>query len=78
MVYDEEEEANVPWEVRLNSLFPVGKHRKLFYLFDYGDNWVFQVSRTRHKPYEAEPGAEYPKVTAEQGDKPVQYPALEE
>jgi len=78
VVYDEEEEANVPWEVPLNSLFPLAKHRKLFYLFDYGDNWVFQVSRTRHKPYEAEPGAEYPKVIAEQGDKPVQYPALEE
>jgi hypothetical protein len=62
----------------IESLFPLPKDRRLYYLFDYGDSWVFQVSRTRHRPYEAEAGSEYPRLIAEQGERPRQYPDYEE
>ncbi|MFD2112454.1 hypothetical protein [Thiorhodococcus fuscus] len=66
-----------PWERRLESLFPLPKHRKLFYLVDFGDNWIFQVSRSRKKPFEAEPGDEYPRLLDEKGEKLQQYPNFE-
>jgi len=74
----DEQEGIEPWKIPINSLFPLPKGRKLFYLFDYGDYWLFQVARSRLKPYEAESGAAYPKVIAEQGDKPSQYPTWDE
>jgi hypothetical protein len=57
----------------LESLFPLPKDRKLFYQFDYGDDWIFQISRTRNKPFEAEPGIDYPRLIGESGEKPRQY-----
>jgi hypothetical protein len=71
--YDEED-GHAPWEVTLESLFPLPRDRKLFYLFDYGDSWLFQVSRTRKKPFAAKPGVEYPRLISESGGKPEQYP----
>jgi len=60
----------------LESLYPLPKGRKLFYLFDYGDNWIFQITRTRKKPFEAEPGIDYPRLISEIGERPEQYPKL--
>lgn len=74
---DEEEEGNALHETTLEDLFPLPKDRKLFYLFDYGDNWIFQISRTRKKPFEAEPGIDYPRLISESGEKPQQYPEFE-
>jgi hypothetical protein len=76
--YDEEdengEEDNALSTTTLENLFPLPKDRKLFYLFDYGDNWIFQISRTRNKPFVAEPGTQYPLLIGESGEKPPQYP----
>ena len=58
----------------IEFLFPLPKDRKLFYLFDYGDSWLFQVSRTRDRPFEAEAGVQYPRLIGEKGEKPPQYP----
>ena len=75
--YDDEDEDG--WEsdalftTTLESLFPLPKDRRLFYLFDYGDNWIFQISRTRHKPFSQEPGIDYPQLISESGEKPPQY-----
>ncbi|EXJ14877.1 IS1096 element passenger TnpR family protein [Imhoffiella purpurea] len=77
VLFDEEWGEAAPWETRVEELFPLPKHRKLFYLFDYGDNWIFQVSRSRKKPFEAEPGAEYPRLIEETGERPEQYPDFE-
>jgi len=62
----------------IESLFPLPKGRRLFYLFDFGDSWRFQISRTRHKPYAPKPGVTYPQLIAEQGERPQQYPHFEE
>ncbi|MGB5855556.1 MAG: hypothetical protein WBH20_09910 [Oceanisphaera sp.] len=55
------------------SLFPLPKGKKLFYWFDFGDDWIFQVAKSRKKPREPQPGRHYPFVTTETGSKPVQY-----
>jgi hypothetical protein len=60
------------------SLFPLPPDRRLYYLFDYGDNWIFQVSRARAKPFVPEAEAEYPRLISERGDKPPQYPDWDE
>jgi hypothetical protein len=74
VLYDQEEPERLPWEVTLESLFPLPKDRRLYYLFDYGDHWLFQISRTRKKPFAPEPGDDYPVLISEHGDKPQQYP----
>jgi hypothetical protein len=53
-----------------------GKKEFLF-LFDYGDEWHFGVKLVRLSPT-AEPGAGYPRVVAQQGTAPPQYPDLDE
>lgn len=58
----------------IESLFPLPKDRRLYYLFDYGDSWLFQIARNRAKPFEAQAGVEYPVLIVEKGEKPPQYP----
>ncbi len=45
----------------------------LVYLFDFGDNWVFQINKTRHKDKVAHPGMVYPRVIEAKGKNPEQY-----
>jgi len=73
VLYDGEED-DAAWEVTVESLFPLPRDRKLFYLFDYGDNWIFQVGLTRKKPFAAKSGADYPCLISETGERPPQYP----
>lgn len=49
---------------------------KMSFLFDYGDEWLFQVEvigRSRR-----EPGTKYPRVLKAVGEAPEQYPDPEE
>ncbi|WP_295584563.1 hypothetical protein [uncultured Lamprocystis sp.] len=71
--YDDDEDEG-PLSTTLEQLFPLPKDRKLFYRFDYGDDWIFQISRTRSKPFAAEPGIHYPRLIGQSGEKPSQYP----
>jgi len=36
--------------------------RNLDYLFDFGDNWIFQINKTRHKDKVAQSEIKYPRV----------------
>lgn len=58
----------------LESVLPLGKDRKLYYLFDYGDSWLFAVTKSRKNPGNPEPRVKYPRVIDERGVKPEQYP----
>jgi hypothetical protein len=69
-----EEEDDAASATTLEGLFPLPTDRRLFYLFDYGDDWIFQISRARNKPFAPEPGSEWPRLISERGEKPVQYP----
>ena len=67
-------ESDALYTTTLEDVFPLPKDRRLFYLFDYGDDWIFQISRTRKKPFPAEPGTDYPRLISEFGEKPPPYP----
>lgn len=60
--------------VRLSSTWPLPGGMKLFYLFDFGDNWLFQINKTRHKDKVVKPGIVYPRVIEAKGKNPEQYP----
>ncbi|WP_298716271.1 hypothetical protein [uncultured Oceanisphaera sp.] len=60
-------------DASIGPLFPLSKGKKLFYWFDFGDDWIFQISKSRKQPSEPQPGRHYPLVTAETGSKPEQY-----
>ncbi len=56
----------------LSDIWPLKPRKKLFYLFDFGDQWTFLVTKRRgvKKP---EAGVSYPRVIERTGPDPVQY-----
>src|SRR5215472_11779741 len=67
--------ARAARQVRIGEVpFPGATGKKEFlFLFDYGDEWHFGVKLVRQSPT-VEPGAHYPRVVAQMGDAPPQYP----
>ncbi len=62
-------------KVELSDVLPLpAKGLKLFYLFDFGDSWYFQITKTRRKEKDPEPGVTYPRVVEKKGENPEQYP----
>ncbi len=81
--WDSSAEIGCPWsESALHThLVQVGqldlkKGQKFLYLFDYGDNHEFDVTVRSINPQAGK--GEYPKLVAEQGDSPAQYPDYDE
>ncbi|MFA6715222.1 MAG: hypothetical protein WC082_02165 [Victivallales bacterium] len=74
--FDPEE---VFFDIRLEGLF-TGKPKgmKLIYNFDFGDNWMFEITKTRCKAKSPEPDTEYPRLVKSEGTNPVQYPSYED
>jgi hypothetical protein len=66
------------YDLTLENLYPLEKDKKLFYLFDYGDHWLFKVSKSRKKPQQSQKGIKYPRVIEKIGQNPEQYPMWEE
>jgi len=60
---------------KLKDIYPVGR-KKLYYLFDFGDMWTFEIKKARgaKKP---EPDVKYPRVVEAIGPAPEQYPCWE-
>jgi hypothetical protein len=50
---------------------------KIYYLFDFGDSWLFQIKKSRKK-LQNENGVKYPRVVKSAGVNPEQYPEYEE
>ena len=73
-----DDENGLVYDLTLEKLYPLGKNRKLFYLFDYGDHWLFKVTKSRKKARDPIQGIEYPRLIEEVGKKPEQYPSWEE
>lgn len=69
---------NSVYDTKLEMIFPLEKGNSLFYLFDYGDSWIFRISKSRKKAYDAVKGINYPRLVEEKGNKPIQYPGIEE
>ncbi len=69
--FDDENEGI--WKYSIKDLYPLKKHRKIFYLFDYGSSWYFRILRTQDQPKEKEQGIEYPRLIKSIGKNPLQY-----
>ena len=62
----------------VKDMFPLPEKQSWFYLFDWGDDWVFKISKTRKSLQPALPRVKYPRVESESGIKPVQYPSYDD
>jgi len=60
----------------LNEIYPLTGY-KLYYLFDFGDCWLFQIKKSRKK-LEEDKKAKYPRLVKSTGINPEQYPEYEE
>ncbi|VAW80518.1 hypothetical protein MNBD_GAMMA12-3960 [hydrothermal vent metagenome] len=67
---------SVSEETRLNEIYPI-IGCKLFYLFDFGDSWIFQIKKSRKKIHEVKDTI-YPKLIESEGANPEQYPDYED
>ena len=66
----------VPKKTKLNEIYPMTVY-KLYYLFDFGDSWLFQIKKSRKKKTE-EKQKKYPVLIESTGVNPEQYPDCEE
>lgn len=63
-------------KIALDQVLPLPKGQKLFYWFDFGDDWKFEI--TLKGTHEKATGVKYPRVIAQKGTKPEQYPEMDE
>ena len=63
-------------KTKLNEIYPMTGY-KLYYLFDFGDSWLFQIKKSRKKKTE-EQQKKYPILIKSTGVNPEQYPDYEE
>ena len=66
------EYENIPKRTKLNELYPITSF-KLYYLFDFGDHWLFEIKKSRKKKIVQE-NIKFPRVIEKQGENPEQYP----
>ena len=64
-------------KIYIAGTWPLPTGYKLYYLFDFGDRWIFQINKTRHKDKRPQPGITYPRVNEVKGKNPEQYPDWE-
>lgn len=60
-------------KIKLGSLFPLLKGFKLYYLFDFGDSWYFEIKQTRATIKDFYERKYYPRITKSSGKIPEQY-----
>jgi len=65
------------YHLALNDILPFQHNMKLFYWFDFGDDWIFQIG-LRGKLKHKERGMKYPRVIRQLGPMPTQYPDYED
>jgi hypothetical protein len=66
--WDEDDAFGDYGAVTLEQVFPLPKNMKLYYQFDFGDNWYFEIRRVSHETQ----GADAPHPVSESGrsDRP--------
>jgi hypothetical protein len=70
---ESEDDFGTNEDLTLDQVFPLGKNLKLYYHFDFGDDWYFEIRRMRGNPKPPEPGIRYPRVVKAAGRNPRQY-----
>jgi hypothetical protein len=56
-----------------DGVYPLPKSCKLYYHFDFGDDWYFGIRKIRKKPHEPAAGVTYRRVVEAIGPNPPQY-----
>ena len=69
-----EHAAQLYSDLTLEQIYPLPDSLRLFYHFDFGDDWYFDIRKLRKRPFEPEPGVNYPRVIESVGPNPEQYP----
>ena len=64
-------------QISLEQVYPLPERLRLFYHFDFGDDWYFEIRKSRKQPTEPVVGVEYPRVIDRVGPNPEQYPSWE-
>ena len=72
IVFDDENEKL--YSTTIQDIFPLEKNMRLFYLFDYGDSWLFRITKSRKKSQKPIKDIKYPRLINSNGNKPMQYP----
>ncbi len=67
---------SVPKKSKLNEIYPLQGY-KLYYLFDFGDSWLFEIKKSRKKKLENKK-YKYPLIIESTGINPEQYPDYED
>ena len=67
---------SIPKKTKLNEIYPLTGY-KLYYLFDFGDCWLFQIKKSRKKKNE-DKHTKYPVLIESSGVNPEQYPYYED
>jgi hypothetical protein len=62
--------------MKLNEIYPI-PGLKLYYLFDFGDSWLFQIKKSRKRLTE-DSNVKYPRIVESLGINPEQYPDYDE
>ena len=68
--------STVSKNLKLNEIYPITGY-KLYYLFDFGDSWLFQIKKSRKHVVE-DNCVKYPRIVKSSGVNPEQYPEYEE
>lgn len=76
--FDDENGGLSLYDTSIGNLYPLPDKRHLYYLFDYGDNWLFKITKTTKTALEPIPDVEYPRLMRESGTRPSQYPSEDE
>ena len=71
-----DEDTGVP-DTRLCDIFPLERHKKLYYDYDPGASWRFEIVR-KGRETNAAAGQSYPCLMLEEGVKPLEYGAGED
>ncbi len=66
----------IPKNAKLNEIYPLTGY-KIYYLFDFGDSWLFQIKKSL-KNLEEDKQVKYPRLIKSTGVNPEQYPEYEE
>lgn len=66
----------VPKKTKLNEIYPLTGY-KIYYHFDFGDSWLFEIKKSRKKKTESKQ-TKYPALIESSGVNPEQYPDYED
>lgn len=60
------------WDIHLSNVFPLGRNKKLYYVYDFGASWCFEIVK-KGRETTALVGLGYPCIVSQEGVKPMEY-----